>query len=32
MSRVMIIMLKKKTINSKSKIIYYFNLNDVVLS
>ncbi len=32
MNRVMMIMLKKKIINSKSKIIYYFNLNNVALS
>ena len=30
MSKVMMIMLKKKTINSKNRIIYY--LNDVALS
>ncbi len=28
----MIMMLKKKIINSKNRIIYYFNLNNVVLS
>ena len=32
MSRVMMIMLKKKIMNSKSKIICYFNLNDVMLN
>ncbi len=32
MSRMIMMMLKKKIINSKNRIIYYFNFNNVVLS